>query len=149
MSDYYDDYDDDSEYDALSDEENYAGAYGGYDDLYDDVMEEAGYDAWDIVNPEFNFDEERPLFEFNPYIEYYELNQDESGNTMMTYQALAELSEMTARLLQAWEKRSTTAVHSETPDVSEVSDHHPPIHFFFIKTSKNGLRLSCSKLFDI
>jgi len=121
MSDYYD-YDDDSEYDDdLSDGENYAGAYGGYDDLYDDVMEEAGYDAWDIYNPEFNFDEERPLFEFDPYPEYYNgVIRDERGITMMTYQALGKLSEMTARLLQAWEKRSTTADHSESPDVSEV-----------------------------
>ena len=122
MSDYHD-YDDDSEYDDFSVEDIYAGAYGGYDDLYDDVVEEAGYDAWDIVNPEFNFDEERPLFEFDPFSEYYDLSKDESGSVVMTYQALGELSEMTARLLQAWEKRSTSAVHSESPDVSEVSDH--------------------------
>ena len=115
----YSDYDDDSEYEVLSDEDDYAGAYGGgYNDLYDDVLEEADFDAWNIVNREFNFDEESPLFEFDPFAEYFGL-KDESDNVMMTYQALLELSEMTVRLLQAWEKRSTTA-HSERPDLSKV-----------------------------
>ena len=36
--------------DDLSEEDNIAGAYGGYDELYD-VMEVAGYDAWDIGDP--------------------------------------------------------------------------------------------------
>ena len=120
----YSDYDDDSEYDGLSDEDNYAGAYGGYDDLYDDVMEAAGYDAWDIENPEFNFDEESSMCEFDPFNEYFDL-KDESDNVMMTYQALSELSEMTARLLKAWEKRSKVG-HSESPDLSEVSDYPYP-----------------------
>ena len=120
----YSDYDDDSEYDGLSDEDNYAGAYGGYDDLYDDVMEAAGYDAWDIENPEFNFDEESPMFEFDPFAEYYDLT-DENDQVIMTYQALGNLSEMTVRLLKAWEKRSKVG-HSESPDLSEVSDYPYP-----------------------
>ena len=123
MSDYSDYYHD-SEYDDLSDEDNYAGAYGGYDDMYDDVMEEAGYDAWDIENenPEFNFDEEGPMFKFDPFTE---------GDNVVTYQALGELSDMTTRLLQAWEKRSTSGdSESERPDLSEVSDY--PYYDFFV-----------------
>ena len=53
-----------------------------------------------IDNPEFNFDEDKPLFEFDPLAEYFYL-QDESDNVMMTYQALCELTKMTARLLRA------------------------------------------------
>jgi len=106
MSDYSN-YDDGSDYDDSVDEDNYAGALGGYDDMYDDddVMLEAGYDAWDFVRPEFNFDDERPLFDFDPFFEYFEL-KDESDNVMMTYQALGELAEMTVNLLVAWEKRA-------------------------------------------
>jgi len=104
------DYDEDYVFEDLSDEDS------SYDDLYDD------YDAWDIENPdpEFNLDEESPMFEFDPFAQYFDL-KDESDNVMMTYQALGELSEMTSRLLQAWEKRSKTA-HSERPepDLSEV-----------------------------
>jgi len=106
MSDYsY--YDEASELDDSIYEDNYAGAFGGYDDLYDDVMEEAGYDAWDIENPEFNFedDDERLMFDFDPFYEYFDL-EDESDNVMMTYQALSELAEMTAKLLAAWENRA-------------------------------------------
>ena len=126
MSDYYEsDYDDNIEYEGLSDEDDNAGAYGGYDDLYDDVVELAGYDAWDIEHhPEFNFDEESPLFKFDTFTEYFGL-ADEDGNVMMTYQALGNLSEMTAKLLKAWEKRSIVG-HSESPDLSEVSDYPYP-----------------------
>ena len=96
------------EYEDLSDEDT------SYDDLYDD------YETWEIENHEFNLDEESPMFEFDPFAQYFDL-KDESDNVMMTYQALGELSEMTSRLLQAWEKRSKTA-HSERPepDLSEV-----------------------------
>ena len=126
----YSDYDDDSEYEVLSDEDDYAGAYGGgYNDLYDDVLEEADFDAWNIVNREFNFDEESPLFEFDPFAEYFDL-EVQNADVIMTYQALSELSEMTARLLKAWEKRST-ADHSET----EVSDSDPI--YFMIFFSEN------------
>jgi len=118
MSDYSD-YDDASEYEYSSYEDNYAGAFGGYDDLYDDVMEEAGYDAWDIENPEFNFDEERPMFDFDPFSEYFDL-KDESDNVMMTYQALGELADMTAKLLYAWEKRAAV-------DHIERQEGHTPM----------------------
>ena len=120
MSDYSDYYDDSEWYGDISD--NYAGAYGGYDDLYDDVMGEAGYDAWDIENPEFNYDEEGPVFKFDPFTE---------GDNVVTYQALGELSDMTTRLLQAWEKISTSGdSESERPDLSEVSDY--PYYDFFV-----------------
>jgi len=118
MSDYSD-YDDASEYDDSLYEDNYAGTFGGYDDLYDDVMEEAGYDAWDIENPEFNFDEERPMFDFDPFSEYFDL-KDESDNVMMTYQALGELADMTAKLLSAWEKRAAV-------DHIERQEGHTPM----------------------
>jgi len=118
MSDYSD-YDDASEYEDSFYEDNYAGAFGGYDDLYDDVMEEAGYDAWDIENPEFNFDEERPMFDFDPFSEYFDL-KDESDNVMMTYQALGELADMTAKLLYAWEKRAAV-------DHIERQEGHTPM----------------------
>jgi len=81
------------------------GRIGGY---YD---EEAGYDdvAWDIEKPEFHFDDERPLFEFDPISDYYDLRVEEYDNNvviMTTYQALGKLAEMTAKLLVAWEKRA-------------------------------------------
>jgi len=100
MSDYFD-YDDESYYDDSFDEDNYAGALGGYDDMYDNVE----YDAWDIVYPEFNFDDERPMFDFDPFSEYFDL-KDESEKVMMTYQALGELAGMTVKLLVAWDKRA-------------------------------------------
>jgi len=128
MSDYSD-YDDASEYDDSL--YSYAGAFGGYDDLYDDVMEEAGYDAWDIENPEFNFedDDERLMYDFDPFYEYFDL-EDESDNVMMTYQALGELAEMTAKLLAAWENRAAVD-HDErqeghTPMGVQVDDDPPP-----------------------
>ena len=119
MLDYSEsDYEDDIEYDASYDD-------GGYDDLYDDVVEWAGYDAWrDIEYPEFNFDEESPLFKFDTFTEYFRL-ADEDGNVMMTYQGLGTLSEMTVKLLKAWEKRSIAG-----PDLSEVTDY---TQFFFIR----------------
>ena len=49
-----------------SDTDSYGGEYDDHDDLYDDVEEEAGYNIWDISNPEFGFDEERNLFEYDP-----------------------------------------------------------------------------------
>eukprot|EP00092_Neocalanus_flemingeri_P029677 GFUD01032224.1.p1 GENE.GFUD01032224.1~~GFUD01032224.1.p1 ORF type:complete len:377 (+),score=121.18 GFUD01032224.1:69-1199(+) len=118
MSDDYSNY---SVSDDYSDEDNYAGAYGGYDDLYDDVMEEAGNDAWGILDPEFGFDEESYLFEFGPFTEYFDLMDgsgvvtvDESGVVTMTYQSLMELTEMTYQLLRAWKKRSLNEQDVET-----------------------------------
>jgi len=119
MSDYFDYYDT-SDYDERSDEDNYAGAYGGYDDLYDDVMEEAGYDAWDIENPEFGYDDEWPMFVFDPFSEYFDL-KDDSDKIMMTYQALSLLSENTSKLLEAWAKRSELV-----SDFSERQDSSVP-----------------------
>ena len=106
----YSDYDDASEYNDSNYEDDYAGAFGGDDDLHDDVMEEAGYDAWVIENPEHNFDEERPMFEFDPMSEYYDLD-----DVLMTYQALGRLADMTAKLLLAWEKRAAVE-HVERQD---------------------------------
>eukprot|EP00092_Neocalanus_flemingeri_P038054 GFUD01041423.1.p1 GENE.GFUD01041423.1~~GFUD01041423.1.p1 ORF type:complete len:339 (+),score=116.55 GFUD01041423.1:81-1097(+) len=86
MSDDYSNYSVSEDY---SDEYMYAGAYGGYDDLYDDVMEEAGYDAWDIGN-------------------------EESDVVTMTYQSLMKLTEMTYQLLRAWKKRASNEQDVET-----------------------------------
>eukprot|EP00092_Neocalanus_flemingeri_P092579 GFUD01117541.1.p1 GENE.GFUD01117541.1~~GFUD01117541.1.p1 ORF type:complete len:353 (+),score=106.33 GFUD01117541.1:112-1170(+) len=90
----------------------YSNYSGGYDDLYDDVMEEAGYDAWGILNDEF--DEESYLFEFDPYMEYFELMDVDSEVVTMTYQSLMELTEMTYQLLRAWKKRSLNEQNVET-----------------------------------
>jgi len=106
----YSDYDDASEYDDSNYEDDYAGAIGGYDD----DMEEAGYDAWDIENPEHDFDDERPMFEFAPFSEYFDL-VNEDGDVLMTYQALGKLAEMTAKLLVVWEKRAAV-MHIEKQD---------------------------------
>jgi len=103
------DYDSDSNY-----EYDFAGAFGGDYGLYDDVMEEAGYDAWVIENPEHDFDEERPMFEFNPVSEYYDL-ENKDGDVLMTYQGLGRLADMTAKLLVAWEKRAAVE-HVERQD---------------------------------
>eukprot|EP00092_Neocalanus_flemingeri_P021206 GFUD01022980.1.p1 GENE.GFUD01022980.1~~GFUD01022980.1.p1 ORF type:complete len:343 (+),score=115.28 GFUD01022980.1:102-1130(+) len=86
MSDDYSNYSVSEDY---SDEYMYAGAYGGYDDLYDDVMEEAGYDAWDIGN-------------------------EESDVVTMTYQSLMKLTEMTYQLLRAWKKRASNEQDGKT-----------------------------------
>ena len=112
-----------SDYDDLTDEDNNAGAYGGYDDLYDDVMEEAGYDAWDIGDPEFDFDEERYLFEFDPFSEYFDL-KDPSDIVTMTYQSLVQMAEMTNQLIGAWKKRSSSAITPDD-DTSKSSDQEP------------------------
>eukprot|EP00092_Neocalanus_flemingeri_P091924 GFUD01116623.1.p1 GENE.GFUD01116623.1~~GFUD01116623.1.p1 ORF type:complete len:369 (+),score=124.72 GFUD01116623.1:88-1194(+) len=99
-----------------SDEDNYAGAYGGYDDLYDDVMEEAGYDAWGIEGEEFGVDEETYLFEFDPFVAY-DFDKVESDVGTMTYQSLMKLTEMTHQLLRVWKKRS-----SDEQDVKTTHD---------------------------
>jgi len=106
----YSDYGDESEYDDLHYED-------GYDDLYDDVGGEAGYDALDIEIPEHDFDDERPLFEFDSFSAYYDFENDEDGEALMTYQAIGELAEMTAKLLEAWEKRAAVE-HIERQDPS-------------------------------
>eukprot|EP00092_Neocalanus_flemingeri_P038051 GFUD01041420.1.p1 GENE.GFUD01041420.1~~GFUD01041420.1.p1 ORF type:complete len:335 (+),score=108.10 GFUD01041420.1:97-1101(+) len=112
MSDDYSNYSNNGDY---SDEDNYAGAYGGYDDLYDDVMEGAGYDVWGILVDEFGFDEETYLFQFDPFKEYFDLK--------VTYQSLMELIEMTYQLLRAWKKRA-----SNEQDVETTQDD--PFHSF-------------------
>jgi len=115
MSDYTD-YDDASEIDD--------SIY-----LYDHV--EADYVTWGIENPEFNFDDERPMCEFNPHSEYVYL-EDEDGNIMMTYQALGKLADMTVKLFVAWEKRAAVD-HFERQDPSllgvEGEDDSPPMFF--------------------
>eukprot|EP00092_Neocalanus_flemingeri_P091921 GFUD01116620.1.p1 GENE.GFUD01116620.1~~GFUD01116620.1.p1 ORF type:complete len:365 (+),score=116.09 GFUD01116620.1:90-1184(+) len=112
MSDDYSNYSVNGDY---SDDDNYAGAYGGYDDLYDDVMEGAGYDVWGILVDEFGFDEETYLFQFDPFKEYFDLK--------VTYQSLMELIEMTYQLLRAWKKRA-----SNEQDVETTQDD--PFHSF-------------------
>jgi len=119
MSDYSD-YSDGDDYDN-SDQENYAGAYGGYDDLYDDVMEEAGYDAWGIFDDEFGFDEESFLFEFDPFLEYFEL-KDDCDVVTMTYQSLLQLAKMTSLLLSAWQKRSIAVEESNLEEARPEDD---------------------------
>jgi len=52
-----------------------------------------------------DYEYERPIFDFEPFEVYYEL-EDKNNNVMMTYQALSKLAEMTAKLLVAWEKRA-------------------------------------------
>jgi len=80
-----------------SDANSYGGVYEEYDDLYDDVQEEAGYDIWDIsLLPEFGFDEERYLFEYDPWQNIEEIS----------YQAVVTQTEMLSKLLNAWKKRS-------------------------------------------
>ena len=71
---------------------------------------------------EFNFDnEERPMFEFDPQHEYIGLlGHDGHGvEVVMTYQALARVTEMTVRLLQAWEKRAAVVDHLERQELSQ------------------------------
>jgi len=107
-----------SDYDEASDEDNYAGAYGGYDDLYDDVIEAAGYDAWDIYDDEFDFDEERQMFEFDPFAEYFALAEENSNTIVMTYQTLGKLAEMTFSLLEAWNRRSELSVGEDQNSIN-------------------------------
>ena len=80
------DYSDYSDYEDFSDQDHYARSFGGHDDLYDDVVEEAGYDAWNIEQLEFGFDEERYLFELDPFSEYFDLLN--SSQHCCTYQGL-------------------------------------------------------------
>jgi len=79
-----------------SDEDSFGYVY--YDDsFYDD--DDIYYD--DVI--EFDFDEERRMFEFSPV--------ENSDSIVMTYQALAQLAEMTVSLLDAWKRRSEQSVH--------------------------------------
>ena len=68
-----------------------------------------------LTTHEFNFDQDRPMFEYDPFTEYSDLKV-ESDKVMMTFQALGNLAEMTARLLKAWEKRAK-AGHSKRQDL--------------------------------
>ena len=106
----YSDYDDASEHDDSNYEDNYVGPF----DLYYDAMEEAGYGAWDIKSPEHDFDDERPMFEFDPFSGYFD-HKNEYGEVLMTYQALGELAEMTAKLLEVWGERAALE-HIERQD---------------------------------
>jgi len=105
MADYY--YDDDDYEDDFDDfDDYYINEYyiNEYDDLYDDVVEDAGYDVWDFAClEEYNFDEERYLYEFIPEDVY----EDPSLNRFQTvsYQDLVDLSDMTKKLVNAWKKR--------------------------------------------
>jgi len=126
----YPDYDDASEDDDSIYDDNYAGAFDAYHALYDE--EEADYVARNIVEyPEFNFDDERLMIEFDPLSEYFYL-RDEDSNVMMTYQALGKMAEMTTKLLVFWEKRAA-AYHLEKQDPAlfgvEVVDDYPSILF--------------------
>eukprot|EP00092_Neocalanus_flemingeri_P088733 GFUD01112158.1.p1 GENE.GFUD01112158.1~~GFUD01112158.1.p1 ORF type:complete len:366 (+),score=112.71 GFUD01112158.1:56-1153(+) len=117
-----------SSYDDDSDQDNYAGAHGGYDDLYDDVMEEAGYDAWDRME-EFDYDEETYLFEFDPFVEYFDLLKDDSDVVIMTYESLLELAEKTCQLLSAWKLRASSSPCNE-PDIGSKDDKPLAFHAF-------------------
>eukprot|EP00092_Neocalanus_flemingeri_P026586 GFUD01028813.1.p1 GENE.GFUD01028813.1~~GFUD01028813.1.p1 ORF type:complete len:332 (-),score=76.54 GFUD01028813.1:87-1082(-) len=117
-----------SSYDDDSDQDDYAGAYGGYDDIYDDVMEEAGYDAWDRME-EFDYDEETYLFEFDPFDEYFYLLKDDTGIVVMTYQSLLELAKKTCQLLSAWKLRTSSSPCNET-DIGSIDDKSLAPHVF-------------------
>jgi len=118
MSHYFD-YDEALLDDHRSDEDNYAGSFDDYDYLYDDLMEE-GYDAWEIEIPEFDPDEEWPMFVFNPFSNYCGF-RDDSGKIIMTYQALSLFCENTSKLLEAWAKRSELV-----PNLPESQDSSVP-----------------------
>eukprot|EP00092_Neocalanus_flemingeri_P029678 GFUD01032225.1.p1 GENE.GFUD01032225.1~~GFUD01032225.1.p1 ORF type:complete len:346 (+),score=101.71 GFUD01032225.1:116-1153(+) len=79
---------------SVSDEDNYAGAYGGYDGV----------------------DEETCLFYFDPFVAHH-LDKVESDVGTMTYQSLMKLTEMTHQLLRVWKKRS-----SDEQDVKTTQD---------------------------
>merc|ERR1719420_2538257 len=61
------------------------------------------------------------MFEYDPFTQYSDLKV-ENDKVMMTYQALGNLAEMTARLLKAWEKRSE-ADHSKSQDLIAEKFH--------------------------
>ena len=145
MSDYSA-YSEGDDYDN-SFEENYAGAYGGYDDMYDDVMEEAGYDAWGIYDGEFGFDGETFLFEFDPFREYFEL-RDDSGVVIMTYQSLYQLTKMTRHLLGAWLKRSVGVTVTNVEDVQVEDEDNQPLGYLN-RFGQNLYRLDLNERKDL
>eukprot|EP00092_Neocalanus_flemingeri_P000393 GFUD01000417.1.p1 GENE.GFUD01000417.1~~GFUD01000417.1.p1 ORF type:complete len:356 (+),score=95.09 GFUD01000417.1:56-1069(+) len=113
--------------DDHSDQDNYAGAYGGSDD----VMEEAGYDEIEEEifdyeeieeEEEFDYDEETYLFEFDPFefVEYIYPFKDDSDLEIMTYQSLLELAKKTCQLLSAWKLRKSSSPN-ET-DIGSIDD---------------------------
>eukprot|EP00092_Neocalanus_flemingeri_P039325 GFUD01042815.1.p1 GENE.GFUD01042815.1~~GFUD01042815.1.p1 ORF type:complete len:461 (+),score=141.27 GFUD01042815.1:89-1471(+) len=127
----------DNSNDGVSDEDNYALAYGDYDDMED--ME-------DICDVEIDYGEENYLFEFDPFVEYSNLKGDYVihhwsllgemavhsyvlGYSMKpkTYQSLVELAEMTCQLLVAWKKRKSSSLGNE-PDVESEVDY--PFYFY-------------------
>jgi len=98
-----------------------SGPYGVYNDDSDD---EVDFDPLDFdENPEFNFDEERFAFDFDP-MDSELFDESEDGNILMTYQALSKLAEMTAKILRAWEKRAANVSESHylTPPVLDDDD---------------------------
>ena len=90
-------------------------------------MEEAGYDAWEIEDPEFDFDEETYLFEFDPFSEYFDLT-DPSDIVTMTYQSLVQMADMTNQLIAAWKKRSSSVTTPE--DERSKSSYQEPFPQF-------------------
>ena len=128
------DYDDYSDYDDFSDQDNHAGAYGGYDDLYDDVIEEAGYDAWNIGDLEFGFDEERYLFELDPFSEYFDLLN--SSQHSCTYQSLVQMAELTSQLIAAWKKRSSATVTPKNSSKFTDEVNHLRLNLYQLETKE-------------
>ena len=104
-----------SDFDEVSDDsnmDNYSGF--NYLDVWDDENDENNY--------KFNSDEERPIFNFDPLEEYFDLQQESSDGVTITYQALYHLGKMIAELLGAWERRNISDI--ETPDPSPLPDDY-------------------------
>jgi len=90
-----------------------------YDDS-DDEVEDAVYDVWNI-DPEFEYDDEWPIFDFDPFSEYPWPYHD-SDKIMITYQALSKLSENTSKLLEAWIRRSESVPSTDLHHLDEDCD---------------------------
>ena len=96
------------EYDSDFDEAN--DYYGGFNYL----------NALEDVNDskEFNFDEEKSIFDYDPSEEYFECFDLKQGDNdvEITYEALYQLAEMIYKLLGAWERRIPFDLETQDQD---------------------------------
>jgi len=83
-------------------------------------VEEGYFDPWEMEElEEFGYDNETYLYEFNPFVEYFELKNSQDV-VVMTYQSLLELAEMISQLLHAWMERRLSRPENNDMDPTKV-----------------------------
>jgi len=101
--------------DILDPEDNILDPWDDILDSEDDIL-----DPDDIWDPEFGFDEERYLFEFDPITNHIH-DDPKYPKGPPSYQKVYTKTEMLSKLLDAWQKRSKENLQEEFSD-AEYSD---------------------------